>query len=124
MIFFYTQTDRRSVGRRPANFPHNSNTMKYAILALAAVIYGHTLIAQPTQPNQPATDPANAQAPFVKNPTIPPFHLLGLDSTTYVTKDDIKKNRRTIIMFFSPDCEHCKHQTEAILGDFKEFKDI
>jgi thioredoxin-related protein len=27
-------------------------------------------------------------------------------------------------MFFSPDCEHCKHQTEAILADFKDFKDI
>ena len=98
--------------------------MKHVFLALAAVIFGHTLFAQPTQPNQPATDPANAQAPFIKNPTIPPFHLLGLDSATYVTKDDIKKNRRTIIMFFSPDCEHCKHETEAILGDFKDFKDI
>jgi thiol-disulfide isomerase/thioredoxin len=98
--------------------------MKHAILALAAVIFGHTLFAQPTHPNQPATDPANAQAPFVKNPIIPPFHLLGLDSTTYITKEDIKKNRRTIIMFFSPDCEHCKHQTEAILGDFGDFKDI
>jgi hypothetical protein len=74
--------------------------------------------------NQPATDPANAQAPFMRYPTLPPFRLLKLDSATYLTKDDVKKNRRTIVMFFSPDCEHCKHQTEAILADFKKFKDI
>jgi len=27
-------------------------------------------------------------------------------------------------MFFSPDCDHCKHQTESILADFSDFKDI
>ena len=60
----------------------------------------------------------------MRYPTLPPFHLLKLDSSTYLTKDDVKKNRRTIVMFFSPDCEHCKHQTEAILADFSKFKDI
>jgi hypothetical protein len=98
--------------------------MKKAFLAFVAMTVSHILFAQPTTPNQPATDPANAEAPFKKFPTIPPFHLLCLDSTTYLTKEDVKKGRKTIIMFFSPDCDHCKHQTEAILSDFKEFKDI
>ena len=75
-------------------------------------------------PNQPATDTANASAPFMRFPTIPPFKILKLDSATYFTKDDLHKNRKTIIMFFSPECEHCKHQTESILADFKDFKDI
>jgi len=98
--------------------------MKKPFLAVLALVCCHFLSAQPTVPNQPATDPANAQAPFMRFPTIPPFHLLKLDSSTYLTKDDVKKNRRTIIMYFSPDCEHCKHQTEAILGDFSKFRDI
>jgi thiol-disulfide isomerase/thioredoxin len=75
-------------------------------------------------PNQPATDTSNASAPFMRYPTIPPFHLLKLDSSTYLTKDDLRKNRKTMVIFFSPTCEHCKHQTEAILADFKDFKDI
>jgi peroxiredoxin len=98
--------------------------MKHIFLACIALVFCHILQAQPKVPNQPATDPANAQAPFMKFPTIPPFHLLGLDSTTYLTPADLKKGRRTIIMFFSPDCEHCKHQTEAFLADFNDFKDI
>lgn len=98
--------------------------MKHAFLAFVALAFYHIVSAQPKVPNQPATDPANAQAPFMKYPTIPPFHLLGLDSTSYVTPSDLKKNHKTIIMFFSPDCEHCKHQTEAILEDFNAFKDI
>ncbi len=113
--------------------------MKKAFLSILALAFCHILSAQqppaqqaPAQQppakqglaNQPATDPANAQAPFMRYPTLPPFRLLKLDSSTYLTKDDVKKNRRTIVMFFSPDCEHCKHQTEAILADFKKFRDI
>jgi len=98
--------------------------MKKVFLAIVALAFCHILFAQPKLPNQPATDPANAQAPFMKFPTIPPFHLLGLDSTTYLTPSDLKKNRKTIVMFFSPDCEHCKHQTEAILADWAQFKDM
>ncbi len=64
------------------------------------------------------------EAPYLRFPTIPPFRLLKVDSSSYYTKDDLKKNRRTIIMFFSPDCEHCKHQTRDMLGDFSKFKDI
>lgn len=26
-------------------------------------------------------------------------------------------------MIFSPDCEHCQHETEMILADIKKFKD-
>ena len=98
--------------------------MKKPFLVLLAAVICFSVSAQPTVPNQPATDPANAQAPFIRFPTIPPIHLLKLDSSTYLSKDDIKKGHRTIVMYFSPDCEHCKHQTEAILENFKKFKDI
>jgi thioredoxin-related protein len=98
--------------------------MKKTLLAILTVICLHGISSAQLQANQPATDPANADAPFMRSPTIPPFHLLKLDSATYLTKDDLKKNRRTIVMFFSPDCDHCKHQTENILANFKKFKDV
>jgi thioredoxin-related protein len=69
--------------------------------------------------------PANApEPPYLKNPTIPPFNLLEVDSVHMVTKENLKKNRRVLLMFFSPECEHCKHQTADILADFSKFKDI
>jgi len=97
--------------------------MKKPFLAILAFTICHFVSAQ-RLPNQPATDSANRNAPYMRFPTIPPFRLLKLDSTTYLTKDDLRKNRKTMVMYFSPDCEHCKHQTEAILADFKDFKDI
>lgn len=97
--------------------------MKQVFLAIMALILCQFVSAQKL-PNQPATDTANASAPFMRFPTIPPFRLLRLDSATYLTKDDLHKNHKTMVMYFSPDCEHCKHQTEAILADFKDFKDI
>ena len=29
-----------------------------------------------------------------------------------------------LLMFFSPECEHCKHQMRDILANFNKFKDI
>jgi len=98
--------------------------MKKAFLAVAILVLSSTaLFAQQPAPQQATPDQAS-EAPYLRFPTIPPFHLLKLDSSTYLTKEDVKKNRRTIIMFFSPDCDHCKHQTESILQDFSKFKDI
>lgn len=103
--------------------------MKKAFLIASALICTHFLSVQSAsaqQSAQPAQQqpPAEQQAPYLRYPTLPPFHLLKLDSTTYLTKDDIKKHHRTIVMFFSPDCDHCKHQTESILANYKKFKDI
>ena len=97
--------------------------MKKVFLAIAILVSSSVLFAQ--QPaTTPVSDQANAEPPFKRFPTLPPFHLLKLDSSTYLTKEDVKKNHRTIIMYFSPDCDHCKHQTESILADFSKFKDI
>jgi thioredoxin-related protein len=102
--------------------------MKKVFLAIAILVYSSVLFAQQPAAQQPVTttaaDQASAEPPFKRFPTLPPFHLLKLDSSTYLTKEDVKKNHRTIIMYFSPDCDHCKHQTESILADFKKFKDI
>jgi|SRR5580692_7650693 thiol-disulfide isomerase/thioredoxin len=97
--------------------------MRQTLLLITALASFQFVFAQKL-PNQPATDSANAGAPFMRYPTVPPFRLLKLDSTTYLTKDDLRKNRQTIVMFFSPDCPHCQHQTEAILADSKDFRDI
>lgn len=99
--------------------------MKRAFLIVLVLAASHFLFAQQTPAATTATQTqAQDEAPYLKYPTIPPFHLLKLDSATYLTKEDIKKHRRTIVMFFSPDCDHCKHQTESILADFNDFKDV
>src|SRR5215813_10806079 len=62
--------------------------------------------------------------PYKRFPTIPPFKLLKIDSSSYFTKSDLKKNRPVLIILFNPDCEYCQHETEQILKNIDEFKDI
>jgi thioredoxin-related protein len=72
-----------------------------------------------------AQTPVNVpDPPYLKNPIIPPFRLLEVDSVHFITNSDLKKNHKVLIMFFSPECDHCKHQMRDILADINKFKDI
>jgi thioredoxin-related protein len=90
--------------------------MKRLVIAILCLFFLFSVRAQ-TPVNVP-------EAPYLKNPGIPPFKLLEVDSLHVITKDNIKKNHRVLIIFFSPECEHCKHQMRDILSDFSKFKDI
>lgn len=57
---------------------------------------------------------------YKRFPTVPPFSILQVDSTT-LTKDNLKP-QPTIIMYFSPDCDHCKHQWEDMEKQMKDLK--
>lgn len=48
-------------------------------------------------------------------PTVPPFKLMLVPDSTAFTKADLKEKIPTIIMVFSPDCDHCIHATESLL---------
>ncbi|HYF29668.1 MAG TPA: redoxin domain-containing protein [Chitinophagaceae bacterium] len=63
------------------------------------------------------------KAAYLRFPTIPPFELLQLDSTTF-TKENLQQNTPLLLMFFSPDCDHCQHQTEDLLKDIEKFKNV
>lgn len=70
--------------------------------------------AQTLLPDSPA---------YKRFPTVPPFTILQADSTS-LTKDNLK-HQATIIMYFSPDCDHCKHQwadMEKRMRDLKHYQ--
>jgi thioredoxin-related protein len=70
------------------------------------------------------TDSADMNAPYRKNPAIPAFDLLKTDSSTHITKANINAKHKTLIMFFSPECTHCQHQTEDMIAAIDSLKDI
>lgn len=82
----------------------------FLALACMAVLVGHTQ--------------NEAEPPYKRFPTPPPFKLLLTDSTTYFTKDDLPKKKKVMVMLFSPDCDHCQHETEAIIQHIDDFKDV
>jgi thiol-disulfide isomerase/thioredoxin len=90
----------------------------------ALLVISYQIVSAQAAPTSHASDAQAPEAPFRKSPTVPEFHLLRADSTTYVTKEDLKKHRPVLIMYFSPECDHCKHQTEFILADYEKFRNI
>lgn len=83
------------------------------ILMLLLMVTSTISYAQQT--NQP--DP-----PYKKNPVLPPLEILQPDSST-LTKADLKR-QETLIMYFSPDCEHCIKQMNDMMKRMKDLKKL
>lgn len=68
---------------------------------------------------------AKAQGPkeagYLRFPTVPPFTVVTTDSTNF-TKEELRRNTPTLIMYFNPGCDHCKHQTDSIIANMDQFK--
>lgn len=59
---------------------------------------------------------------FKKNPVVPALYLVQVDSSTF-TKENLKQ-QPTLIMYFSPTCDHCQHQWEDMVKNKEALKDI
>ena len=58
-----------------------------------------------------------------REPHLPFFDFLLSDSTTRLNTAMIPEGRPTILLYFSPDCEHCQHETESLLHAMDSLKD-
>ncbi len=86
--------------------------MKKYVLALVLMFSAFTLFSQ-----------GSPEPPFKRFPTVPPFSLLRADSTT-ITRDSLQKDLPTLIMYFSPTCEHCQHQMDDMITHAEKLKNI
>jgi thiol-disulfide isomerase/thioredoxin len=59
---------------------------------------------------------------YLRFPTIPQFTVYKAPDSTAFTKADLQKKEPAIFMIFSPECEHCQHETEALLANMDKFK--
>lgn len=90
--------------------------MKTRLICILLLFTVKLVTAQSLPPDSPA---------YKRFPTVPPFTILQVDSTT-LTKENLKQ-QPTIIMYFSPDCDHCKHQwadMEKRMKDLKKYQII
>ena len=47
-----------------------------------------------------------------------------MDSSTIFNTYNIPDGKATLLMFFGPDCDHCKHFTEQMLKGMDSSKDV
>lgn len=60
-------------------------------------------------------------APYLRFPKFPPVNLVLSDSSVF-NKESFDKKSNVFLMLFSPDCDHCQHETEEILKNIDKFK--
>ncbi|MBS1668873.1 MAG: thioredoxin family protein [Bacteroidetes bacterium] len=88
--------------------------MKRTVFSFLALCLAFSVIAQ-----QNAPAPAKKQSLIV-----PKFRILKVDSSSYYTNSDLRKHHETLIMYFSPECDHCKHQTKDLIAEMDKLKNI
>ncbi len=59
---------------------------------------------------------------YLRFPNIPQFTIYKASDSTKFTRDDLQKNKSTVFIIFSPDCEHCQHATKDLLANISKFK--
>ncbi len=59
---------------------------------------------------------------YMRFPTIPQFTVYKAPDSTAFSKKDLQKRKPVVFIIFSPDCEHCQHETEALLANINKFK--
>jgi peroxiredoxin len=59
---------------------------------------------------------------FLRKPFIPPFTLIGTDSSL-ITNESLPK-KSLLMILFNPDCEYCAAETDSITANIEMFKDI
>lgn len=57
-------------------------------------------------------------------PDVPPFSIIKVPDSVAFAKADLKKRKATMIMLFSPDCEHCQHETKELQANIDSFKNV
>ena len=61
---------------------------------------------------------------FLKYENIPAFTVYTTPDSSAFSNKNLDKSKPFIIMFFSPDCEHCQKETKELIAYKQELKNI
>lgn len=81
--------------------------MKFLFLSLLLTAVSPAIFAQ-----------NDTTPPYKKVKGWPPLMLTLLNQKEFTSKD--LKDQATIVMYFSPECDHCKHQTTEMINRIKD----
>ncbi|MBK7097709.1 MAG: redoxin domain-containing protein [Sphingobacteriales bacterium] len=86
--------------------------MKRFFLLLASVLFTQVIFAQNEVPQ------------YLQTKTLPPVRLILPDSSGWEIKAKRDKKKPMMIIFFSPECDHCQHETEEFVKNIDKLKHI
>lgn len=97
----------------------NFRAMRKIFVLLASVVFVAT--AAPAQNAAPAKD---SVLPYLKYPKLPAFNILELDSTTIYNTYNIPEGKPVAIVYFDPNCKHCKASTGRLVKGMDSLRNV
>jgi thioredoxin-related protein len=77
-------------------------------------------VAQTTGPVTPVKEDT---ALYLRFPVVPPFTLYKVPDSSKFAKADLAK-KKTLLIIFSPECDHCQQETRNLVAAIDKFKKI
>lgn len=96
--------------------------LKFVLLMLSACFTGTTIAQTQAQVTANVTTTADTTPPYLKHPEMPAFKIQLMDSVSSFNTYNIKPGKKTVLMLFGPDCEHCQHMADSIRAHMSELK--
>jgi thioredoxin-related protein len=97
--------------------------MKYILPVMLLTLCLHCPPAA-AQTIEPVTPAKTDTALYLRFPVVPPFSIIIVPDSVKFTKADLKKKKKTLLIIFSPDCDHCQHETKDLIASINKFKKI
>ncbi|MCD6013520.1 MAG: alkyl hydroperoxide reductase/Thiol specific antioxidant/Mal allergen [Flavipsychrobacter sp.] len=95
--------------------------------SLVFCLFANSLFAQnanyppPPDPREWAKDSIK---PYQKNPMLPAFNIMLMDSATIFNTYNIPAGKVTAMVFFDPTCKHCKSSIGGLMQGMDSVKDV
>ncbi len=61
---------------------------------------------------------------YKRFPTVPSFKIIKAPDSVVYKKEELKKKKATMVIIFSPDCDHCQMATKDLLANAGLFKKV
>ncbi len=58
------------------------------------------------------------------NLPLPDFKILLVDGKTNFYTENLSLDKNTMIMYFSPECDHCRYQTKELIKHIEQFSEV
>lgn len=83
------------------------------------LLTGLNVSAQKAKPAE-----APAEAPYLKQKALPAFDAVYLNGKDTLNTYNIPSGKPILIVYFSPDCDHCKKMLDAFLPQMDRIKNV
>ena len=112
------------ITRQKIDKTKNAKMKKIILLCFFFSIGMISLQAQDKPANAPAPPAEDTVRPYLKHPTLPAFNIRLMDSVTIFNTYNIPEGKPTAIIFFDPDCKHCRTTMTRLLSGMDSIKNI